>query len=93
MAIEFRIVEHSLKPGTKLVEILYDGNVIGAIYPKEKGISVVSAHFSDKEVPPDFDGQVVMDDGKSSFPPIPSIEVSFKPRKYYFIGKRIVYIE
>ena len=93
MAISFRITEHLVSPGMNLVEILLDGNVVGAVYPKDNSISIISAHFSEKEFPKDFDGEVVEDNGENKFPPIPSINIIFKPRKYYFIGKRIQYLE
>lgn len=93
MAISFRIVEHSVRRGVQLVEVLLDGTVVGAIYPKDDGIMIASAHFSEKEFPKEFDGEVVEDNGLGKFPPIPSVSITFKPRKYYIIGNRIEYVE
>lgn len=92
MKIDFRLAQHSVF-GTKIVEVLMDGNVVGVIYPDKKGIKLVSAHFSDKEIPADFEGEILEDDGSTSFPPIPSFQVSFNPRRYVIRGNKIVYLE
>ena len=92
MAVDFRLAQHSLL-GTKIVEVLMDGIVVGAIYPSSRGIKIVSAHFFEKEVPKDFDGQIIEDDGSQSFPPIPSFEISFNPRHYVILGNKIQYLE
>lgn len=93
MAVDFRVVEHSVIPGAKLVEVILGGKVVGAIYPRDDGIFIASAHFVEKDISKDFDGEVIVDDGKNSFPPIQGIQISFKPRKYCIIGGRIVYME
>lgn len=95
MAITFRIIKHSMRPGVKLVEILLNDNVVGVIYPdmERDGIKVVSAHFSEKDIPEDFDGEVIKDSGEGSFPPIPSVKVTFKPRRYVIRGGKIQYLE
>lgn len=93
MAVSFRIVEHSVRRGVQLVEILLDGTVVGAMYPRDDGVMIASAHFSEKELPKEFSGEVIEDDGKGKFPPIPSIGITFKPRKYYIIGNRIEYVQ
>lgn len=95
MAITFRIAEHSVRPGVQLVEILLDGEVVGAIYPdpEKNGIAIISAHFSEKNMPPDFEGEVLEDDGRGSFPPIPFIRLTFRPRKYVIVRGEIQYLE
>jgi hypothetical protein len=88
LAVSFRIAEHSYKPGVKVVEILFDGKVVGTIYPEgENKIKIVSAHFSEKDIPKDFDGEVVED-----VDIVPAIHIAFKPRRYTIVGK-IVYLE
>jgi len=78
--ITFALKPHSVLPGENTVEILFDGKVIGAIYPdrtKPNGIKVVSVHMQEKTKEPDFSGEVVIDDGQRSFPPIPSVNITF----------------
>ena len=91
--VTFRLVKHSIRPGMKLVEIVLNGNVVGAIYPDQNGIIVVSAHFSTKDITKGFDGEVIEDNGKGSFPPIPSVKMTFKPRKYIIVRGKIQYLE
>lgn len=91
--VTFRLVKHSIRPNAKLVEIILNGNVVGAIYSNEDGIAVVSAHFSTKNVPKGFDGEVIEDNGEGSFPPIPSAKITFKPRKYVIVNGKIQYLE
>jgi hypothetical protein len=43
--IDFRLVDHKIKKGEKLIEIWEGENFIGSIYPTEKGIKIVSKHF------------------------------------------------
>lgn len=95
MAISFRIVEHTVRPRARLVEILLDNTVVGAIYPdpERNGILITSAHFSEKDIPEGFDGEVIEDKGEGRFPPIPSLRIVFKPRKFIIFGKRIRYLE
>ena len=84
--ISFRVLPHSGRSGVGIVEILLDGQVCAFIHPdeeKEQSIKVVSAHFvgeltHDNKFP---DG-IKMDTGESTFPPIPSIHISFDPRNY-----------
>ena len=83
MAVEFRLANHSIKAGVKIVEIILDGSVVCDIYPEERGVKIVSAHFS----------KVSQDDGSRIFPPIPSVDISFKPRRYIFRGNKIEYLE
>lgn len=40
-----RMAKHSIKQGVNLFEILQDGEVVGAIYPTERGIKIVSRHL------------------------------------------------
>jgi hypothetical protein len=91
LVVTFRIAEHSYKPGLEVVEVLVDDKVVGVVFPEEENkIKIISAHFSEKEVPKDFDGEVI--EGKES-DIVPAIHITFKPRKYTIIGKRIVYLE
>lgn len=95
MAITFRIAKHSRRPGVELVEILLNNEVVGTIYPdtERDGIIVVSAHFSEKNIPEDFDGEIIEDNGEGSFPPIPSVRMTFKPRRYVIRHGKIQYLE
>jgi len=95
MAISFRIAKHSIRPGTKLIEILLNNNVVATIYSdtERDGIIVTSAHFFKKDVPRDFDGEVIEDNGEDSFPPIPSVKITFKPRRYVIRHGKIQYLE
>jgi len=91
LVISFRIAEHSHKPGVRVVEILVDGKVAGTIYPQgENKIRIISAHFSEKDIPKDFDGEVI-EEKESDI--VPAILIAFKPRRYIIVGKRIVYLE
>lgn len=90
MAVEFKIQPHSVTPGLEIVEILVDGEMVGGIYPYgEKGIKVVSAHFTEIETDEGFDGEVVIDSGKSSWPPIPSVLITLDPQAWYIAGGEI----
>ena len=90
MAVEFKIQPHSVTPGLELVEIIVDGEVVGAIYPQgEKGIRVVSAHFTEIETDEGFEGEVVIDSGRSSWPPIPSVFITLDPQALYIAGGEI----
>lgn len=43
--IAFKLVDHSLRSGVKIVEI-YRGNILmGIIYPHKEGIHIVSKHL------------------------------------------------
>ena len=91
MTVSFRIVEHSYKSGVKVVEILLDDKVIGTIYPEASDkIKIISAHFSEKDIPKDFDGEVIDEKELDS---VPAIQISFKPRRFFLIGKRIIHLE
>ncbi len=91
--VAFRLAKHSVRPNVELVEIILNGDVVGAIYPNKDGIVVVSAHFSTKNVPEGFDGEVIEDSVEGSFPPIPSAKITFKPRKYIIVRGKIQYLE
>lgn len=95
MAITFRSVEHSVKSGVQIIEVLLNNEVVGAIYPdsERNGISIVSAHFSEKDIPGDFDGVVTEDSGGNKFPPIPAVKIVFKPRKYIICDGKIQHLE
>lgn len=81
MAIQFRVVPHSIRPGAQVAEILLDGEMVATVYPDgQKGIKLVSAHMEG----------VKQDDGIGSFPPIPAVLISFDPQPYTIEGGRIV---
>jgi hypothetical protein len=43
--MRLQLVKHTNKPGVALVEI-WDGDaMVGAIYPTERGVKIVSKHF------------------------------------------------
>lgn len=91
MAIDFRIVPHGVLPGVRIVEVLVNGGVAGVIYPAgEKEIKLVSAHVSESRTEDEFAGEVVHDDGTTSWPPIPSFLVRFDPSPYEIRGNKIV---
>jgi len=91
MAIDFRIAPHSIFPNIRIVEILVDGEVAGVIYPAgEKGIKLVSAHIEATTVEEGFGGEVIEDDGRRSWPPIPAVLIQFNPSPYLIQGNRIV---
>lgn len=92
MAIDFRIGEHSVRPGVRIVEILVDGKTAGVIYPDDTTIKIVSAHMGEMSVETDFTGEVVKDDGSQGWPPIPSVLITFNPSPYVIVGNRIVKI-
>jgi len=92
VAIDFRVAQHSIT-GRKIVQVLMDSTVVGVIYPTVGGIKIVSAHFSEVNPPSGFEGEILVDDGSESFPPIPHIIVSFAPRQYTIVGNKLVYLE
>jgi hypothetical protein len=65
----FRIVEHSIRPGVELVEILQDGKVVGSIYPTEKGIKILSSYLYE-------DPEGALDIEKDKLPRIPAILIN-----------------
>ena len=79
MSIGFRIAEHSVQEGVQICEVLVDEQVVGVIYPTEKGIKIVSAHFYSTEG----------DNGVGKIPPIPSISINFNPQPYSIIDGTI----
>lgn len=89
--ISFRIKPHSVYKDRQVVEILVGGQVNGVIYPDEKahGIKIVSAHMKE-EIEPGFHGVVIADDGKTSFPPIPSLRVEFRSSSYFITKDGLV---
>ena len=91
MTISFRVTPHSQGTGTHVVEILENGEVIGAIYPEgDRGIKLVSVHVSESSADKNFTGTVVEDDGSGSWPPIPAYHVAFEPSPWFIEGGRIV---
>ncbi len=86
--ITFRPAQHSVF-SVGIVEVLLDGNVIAVIYPSDKGIRIVSAHFESSrgdELTP----TVEVNNGKADFPPIPSIAVQFDPQPYHITQGKLV---
>lgn len=82
--ITFRIAEHDLRQGIKIVEVLMNSQMVATIYPKDPdGIKIVSAHFVWEGDQANFAKNVVLDDGKKTYPPIPAIEAQFAPQPYY----------
>lgn len=60
------MADHEAKPGVKLVEIVQDGEVVGAIYPTETGLKIMSRYLlADPETAVEID--------RSKLPPIPAI--------------------
>jgi len=92
--IRFRMQPHSERIGVKVVEILLDGRVCGVICPAENepnGIKLISAHFAgplteNNQIP---EG-IKMDTAEGKPLPIPCIEISFHPRKYFIAGGRLI---
>lgn len=64
-----RIAEHQHQPGIKLFEIWNKGKLMGAIYPTEKGIKLVSKYIAD-----DPESAIKID--RSKLPPIPVILIN-----------------
>lgn len=91
MAIEFRVVEYRIRPGVQITEILVDGNIAGVIYPNgEDGIKIISAHIQETETEKGFAAEVIEDDGSRSRPPIPAVNIRFRPSPYVIAGDRVV---
>lgn len=80
--IEFRLGPH-LHRNTDVVEILFKGEVVGVIYPLgDNGIKIVSAHIQETRADEEFSGEVIIDDGSETFPPIPSVNITFNYGPY-----------
>jgi len=91
MAIDFRIASHGFLPDTSIVEILIDGEVAGVVYPAgEKGIKIVSAHMTEVIPEGGFAGEILENDGSTSWPPIPAILIRFSPSPYVIQGNKVV---
>lgn len=95
MPIEFRLKRHSVIPGRQTVEVLMNGDVIGAIYPwEDDGIRIISAHFEAIETQEGFEGRVSIDQGEESLPPVPAVQIKFDPKVFYVTeGGRMEKIE
>ena len=94
--ISFKIVPHKIIPGREVVEIFFDGEFCASIYADGKdpaGIKLSSAHF-DGELTRNnkFPKGIKMDTGEKNSPPIPAINISFRPREYKIQGNSIVRI-
>jgi len=70
--VGFEIIPHKYRKGIKIVKIILDGKTVAVIYPEESGIKIVSAHFD----------KIEKDEGRSKYPQIPSLEITFKLRRY-----------
>ena len=82
--ITFRTALHNIKAGVEIVEILLDGQVVAVVYPEdEDGIKVVSAHFAIQS----------LNNGFNNRPPVPSIDVVFRPRRYTIRDGKLVYLD
>ncbi|MFH0805451.1 MAG: hypothetical protein V1901_00995 [Patescibacteria group bacterium] len=64
-----RITEHTIKRGTKLVEILQDGEVVGAVYPTERGIKIVSRYLLENP-------ESAIEIERDKLPPIPAVLIN-----------------
>ncbi len=65
-----RITEHSLRPDRGQMVEIWNGNVfMGAIYPTEKGIKVVSKYIAENP-------EAAIEIDRSKLPPIPAILVN-----------------
>ena len=80
MATTFRIKSHSQLEGVEVVEVLLDNEVVGVIYPAERGVKLVSAHIKDVE----------RKDNAGELLPIPEISVRFDPQPYRIINSELV---
>lgn len=65
----FRMAEHSIKRGVEICEILQKDEVVGTIYPTEKGIKIVSRYLMD-------DPESAIEIDRSKLPPIPAILIN-----------------
>ncbi len=85
-SIAFRNVPHQIRRGVDICEISINGQVVATIYPDQdnpKSIKIVSAHFAGEVTHGNqFPEGVKMHTGEGMALPIPSIHISFDPRKY-----------
>lgn len=65
----FRFAEHKSRAGVKLVEILQNGEVVGSIYPTEKGIKILSRYLYD-------DPESAVEIERDKLPPIPAVLIN-----------------
>lgn len=63
---DFRMVDHQFKREEKIIEIWNGEELMGAIYPTENGVKIVS-----KFLPNDPEEAIEIDRGK--LPPVPAI--------------------
>mgnify|MGYP001582939541 CR=1 FL=1 len=66
---QLKIAEHDYRTGTQMVEIWNESTFMGAIYPTERGIKVVSKFIADNP-----EGAIKID--RSKLPPIPAILIN-----------------
>lgn len=86
----FQIKPHSVLPGVNIIDILKNGVFVGAIYPKDDHIKIVSAHVQPGVIEEGFAGEVFEDDGSTSFPPIPAVRLTFSPSEWTIIDGKVV---
>ena len=46
LPIEFRLADHSVRAGVKIVEVYRGKTLVGTIYPHEKGIHFISKYIA-----------------------------------------------
>jgi len=68
--VTFRLARHILGHGI-IVEVMLDGEVRAAIYPKDDSFMVVTPH-----------AVMTYDNGATSIPQIPGWTFTLKPRRY-----------
>lgn len=69
--VTFKLAPHSADPRTQIVEIWESGEFIGAIYPTEVGVKLVSKYLvSDPE------GAIEIE--RDKLPPIPAILINIR---------------
>lgn len=47
MSYDFKVVTHSILPGSQIVECWRDGVFVAAVYPHEDGIRVISKYMTE----------------------------------------------
>ena len=91
MAITFKITEHPIKRRVEIVQILKDGEMVGAMYPHEdNGVKIISAHFGKPEIAEGLIDDIIINDGSTSNPPIPDITIKFFPCRYHIKDGKLV---
>lgn len=71
---ELRIADHKIRPGVKVYEIIQNGEVVGTIYPTDRGIKVVSRYLIDNP-------ESAVEIERDKAPPIPALLINFIKQK------------